>query len=84
MAMDTDHSEAAPGHDDHDHDAHDHGGHHDHSHGLVDPSILRSRAGVKAVGLSLAVLLATSLVQFFVFLLSGSVALLTDVIPQRR
>lgn len=54
--------------------------HHDHSHGLVDPSILRSRAGVRAVGLSLAVLLATSVVQLLVFLLSGSVALLTDVI----
>lgn len=53
---------------------------HDHSHGLVGPSIVRSKAGVKAVTLSLAVLLATSLVQFFVFLLSDSVALLTDVI----
>lgn len=55
----------------------DHG---DHSHGLVDPSIIRSRAGVKAVSLSLAVLLFTSLVQLAVFLVSGSVALLTDVI----
>ena len=69
-------------------DAHDgpddqgHGGddHHGHSHGLVDPSIVRSRAGVKAVSLSLAVLLVASLVQLAVFLLSDSVALLTDVI----
>jgi cation diffusion facilitator family transporter len=53
---------------------------HDHSHGLVDPSIVRSRAGVKAVSLSLAVLLVTSIVQLAVFLLSDSVALLTDVI----
>lgn len=53
---------------------------HDHSHGLVDPSIVRSRAGVRAVSLSLAVLLVTSLVQLAVFLLSDSVALLTDVI----
>ena len=53
---------------------------HDHSHGLVDPSIVRSRDGVKAVSLSLAVLLVTSLVQLAVFLLSDSVALLTDVI----
>ncbi len=61
-----------------DHDGpHDH---HDHSHGLVDPSIVRSKAGVRAVTLSLAVLLAASLVQLFVFLLSDSVALLTDVI----
>lgn len=46
----------------------------------MDPSIVRSREGVRAVGLSLAVLLAASLVQLVVFLLSGSVALLTDVI----
>jgi cation diffusion facilitator family transporter len=57
---------------------HDHG--HSHSHGLVDPSILRSRAGVKAVTLSLAVLLVTSVAQFLVYRASGSVALLTDVI----
>lgn len=54
--------------------------HHGHSHGLVDPSIVRSRAGVKAVALSLAVLLVAALVQLLVFVLSGSVALLTDVI----
>lgn len=79
--MNTNHSEATPSHDDHGHDAHADGDHHHgHSHGLVDPSIIRSRAGVKAVSLSLAVLLAASLVQLFVFLLSGSVALLTDVI----
>lgn len=57
-----------------------HDGHHDHSHGLVDPSIVRSRAGVRAVSLSLAVLLLTSVVQLGVFLISDSVALLTDVI----
>jgi cation diffusion facilitator family transporter len=60
------------------HPARDH--HHDHSHGLVDPSILRSSAGVRAVGLSLLVLLAAAFVQLVVYLLSGSVALLTDVI----
>jgi cation diffusion facilitator family transporter len=63
----------------HDHDDH-RGEEHGHSHGLIDPSIVRSKAGVKAVSLSLAVLLAASLVQLVVFLLSGSVALLTDVI----
>src|SRR5215204_463254 len=57
-------------------DSHGHG----HTHGLVDPSIVRSRAGVKAVALSLAVLLTTSVAQFFVYRASGSVALLTDVI----
>jgi cation diffusion facilitator family transporter len=41
---------------------------------------VRSRGGVKAVALSLVVLLATSLAQFLVFRVSGSVALLTDVI----
>jgi cation diffusion facilitator family transporter len=66
-------------HHDGDHENH-HQDHHDHSHGLVDPSIVRSRAGVRAVSLSLAVLLASSLVQLVVFLLSDSVALLTDVI----
>lgn len=61
---------------DHDHED----GHHGHSHGLVDPSIVRSRAGVRAVSLSLVVLLVAALAQLFVFLLSDSVALLTDVI----
>jgi cation diffusion facilitator family transporter len=62
-------------------DGHDHeDGHHGHSHGLVDPSIVRSRAGVRAVSLSLVVLLVAALAQLFVFLLSDSVALLTDVI----
>jgi len=77
--MNTHRHGAAPDHvphGDHDHGDHDH----DHSHGLVDPSILRSRAGVKAVGLSLAVLLAAAITQLAVFVLSDSVALLTDVI----
>ena len=56
-----------------------HGGH-GHSHGLVDPSIVRSREGVKVVSISLAVLLATSLVQTAIYVLSGSVALLADLI----
>jgi cation diffusion facilitator family transporter len=53
---------------------------HAHSHGLVDPSIIRSRAGVNAVLLSLGVLGATAAVQAVIFLLSGSVALLADLI----
>jgi Co/Zn/Cd efflux system component len=70
----------APG-DLHDHDGdHDADAHHGHSHGLVDPTIVRSRSGVQAVSLSLAVLLMTSVVQLAVFLVSDSVALLTDVI----
>src|SRR4051794_1146793 len=54
--------------------------HHGHSHGLVDRSIVRSREGVKAVSISLAVLGLAAAVQVGVFLLSGSVALLADLI----
>ncbi len=53
---------------------------HGHSHGLVDRSILRSRAGVRAVLVSLAVLTVTALIQVVIFLLSSSVALLADLI----
>ena len=53
---------------------------HGHSHGLVHHSIKRSRAGLKAVGLSLAILGATALAQAAIFLSSGSIALLADLI----
>ena len=53
---------------------------HGHSHGLVDRSIVRSRAGVKAVSISLAVLVVASVFQLAIFILSGSVALLADLI----
>ena len=62
---------------------HGHGhahGEHGHSHGLVDRSILRSRAGLKAVGWSLAVLGAAAIVQLLIFIATGSVALLADLI----
>ncbi len=60
---------------------HDHGHDgHAHSHGLVDRSIVRSREGVKAVSISLAVLGGAALVQVVIFVLSGSVALLADLI----
>ena len=59
--------------------AHAHGGH-GHSHGLVDESIKRSRAGVRAVLLALLVLGITAAVQTLVFALSGSVALMADLI----
>lgn len=59
--------------------AHDHAGH-GHSHGLVDESIKRSREGVRAVSISLVVLLATGLAQAAVFVGTGSVALLADLI----
>jgi cation diffusion facilitator family transporter len=60
--------------------SHDHGGGHGHSHGLVDGSIKRSRAGLKAVLLSLLVLGVTAGIQTVVFILSGSIALLADLI----
>lgn len=66
-----------------DEDARDHddsGDPHEHTHGRVDRSILRSRAGVRAVAWSLGILGATALLQGGVFLLSGSVALLADLI----
>jgi len=53
---------------------------HGHSHGLVDATIKRSRAGLTAVGWSLLVLTLTALAQAAVFVASGSVALLADVI----
>ena len=64
---------------DHHHDDDDHGGH-GHSHGLVDRSIIRSREGVKAVSISLAVLAIAAGTQLAIFTLSGSVALLADLI----
>ena len=56
--------------------SHEHG----HTHGLVDPSIVRSRGGVRAVALSLAVLGATAAAQAVVYVLTDSVALLADLI----
>src|SRR6266508_2343240 len=65
--------------DEHQHE-HAHDADHGHSHGLVDRSIVRSRAGVKAVSLSLAVLGLAAGVQVAIFVLSNSVALLADLI----
>nr|MBA2385378.1 cation transporter [Actinomycetota bacterium] len=59
---------------------HDHEHGHGHSHGLVDPSIVRSRAGVRAVAISLGVLGATAAAQAVVYVATGSVALLADLI----
>jgi cation diffusion facilitator family transporter len=53
---------------------------HGHSHGLVDPSITRSREGLRAVALALLVLGVTAVAQTAVFIASGSVALLADLI----
>lgn len=61
-------------------DHHHHHGGHAHSHGLVDASIKRSRAGLRAVGLSLAVLALGAFAQTLLFIATGSVALLADLI----
>jgi divalent metal cation (Fe/Co/Zn/Cd) transporter len=53
---------------------------HAHSHGLIDESIKRSREGVRTVALALALLAGTAVVQALVFALTGSVALLADLI----
>jgi cation diffusion facilitator family transporter len=73
---------------DHDHEddhgngphRHDQGDGHGHSHGLVDRSILRSRAGIRAVALSLVILTATALIQSYMYSRTLSVALLADLI----
>jgi cation diffusion facilitator family transporter len=59
---------------------HRHGHDHGHSHGLVHHSIKRSRAGLRAVGISLAVLGLAAAAQLVLFLATGSVALLADLI----
>ena len=53
---------------------------HGHSHGLVDDSIKRSHEGVRAVLIALAVLGAAAVAQTVIFVLSGSVALLADLV----
>lgn len=75
-------TEAERGHElshDDEHVDQSHGGH-GHSHGLVDRSIVRSREGVKAVSISLIVLGIAAGIQLAIFMLSGSVALLADLI----
>lgn len=53
---------------------------HGHSHGLVDPSITRSREGLRVVGVSLAILALTAAAQAAIYVATGSVALLADLI----
>ena len=65
-----------PDHPDHVRGHADHG----HSHGLVHDSIKRSREGVRAVLTSLAVLGLAAVAQTVIYVLTGSVALLADLI----
>jgi cation diffusion facilitator family transporter len=51
-----------------------------HGHGLVDPSIKRSREGLRVVLVSLALLGFTAAIQAAVYVATGSVALLADLI----
>src|SRR6266545_448660 len=55
-------------------------GGHAHTHGVVDPSITRSKAGIRAVSISLAVLTLTAAVQTLIYARTLSVALLADLI----
>ncbi|HEX4837114.1 MAG TPA: cation transporter [Solirubrobacteraceae bacterium] len=71
------HEHGQSGHGGHDHT---HGTEHEHSHGFVHDSIKRSRQGIRAVSLSLAVLGLTAIAQTLVFIASGSIALLADLI----
>jgi divalent metal cation (Fe/Co/Zn/Cd) transporter len=87
QALAVDHRHAQDEHDGGDVHDHGHGPHlhpaaeaHGHSHGLLDRSILRSRAGIRAVSLSLAILAATAFVQAFIYSRTLSVALLADLI----
>ena len=64
----------------HGHEHHHHGEDHGHSHGLIHDSIKRSREGVRAVLISLGVLGLAAVAQTVVFVVSGSVALLADLI----
>jgi divalent metal cation (Fe/Co/Zn/Cd) transporter len=68
---------AAAAHADH---AHKQENGHGHAHGLVDRSILRSRAGIRAVSWSLGILMLTALAQGFIYSRTLSVALLADLI----
>lgn len=71
-ALDPEHTD----HDDPQHDDDDYG----HPHGLVDPSIIRSREGIRAVSWSLGLLAVTALAQAFIYSRTLSVALLADLI----
>jgi cation diffusion facilitator family transporter len=74
-SLDPDHTHEFEEHD------HTHDDDHGHSHGpLIDRSIIRSRAGIKAVSLSLVVLTATAAAQTAIYVLVLSVALLADLI----
>jgi len=73
------------GHD-HEDDRDDHHEHHDnrhghaHTHGIVDPSILTTEWGIRAVTWSFVGLFVTAFIQVIIVYYSGSIALLADTI----
>jgi cation diffusion facilitator family transporter len=71
--------DATPDHGHEHHHLHANGDHR-HSHGLIHDSIKRSREGVRTVLISLGVLGLAAVAQTVVFVVSGSVALLADLI----
>ncbi|WP_051221388.1 cation diffusion facilitator family transporter [Conexibacter woesei] len=59
---------------------HGHAHGHGHSHGLVDPSITRSRDGLRVVLVSLVLLGITAAAQAAIYVATDSIALLADLI----
>src|SRR5215216_761489 len=76
----------------HSHGAHEQGGHgdhglgahshdeHGHTHGTIDPTILTTGRGIRAVKWSFIGLFATTLIQIAIFYFSNSIALLADTL----
>jgi cation diffusion facilitator family transporter len=60
--------------------AHARAGGHTHGLGLAEDAIVRSRAGLRAVFLALLILALTAAAQAVVFVATGSVALLADLL----
>ena len=67
-------------HGDRGHGGHGHGGAHGHTHGVIDASIASNDRGVWAVKWSFIILAITAALQALVVYVSGSVALLADMI----
>lgn len=53
---------------------------HAHMHGVIDPTIVTTGKGIRAIKWSFAILAITAVAQFAVVLLSGSIGLLADTI----
>lgn len=63
----------------HGHD-HEEGGSHGHTHGVIDASLTTNERGIWAIKWSFVILAITAALQFIVVIISGSVALLADMI----